>query len=363
MSFHFIHTADLQIGKKFGQFPPNIASRLQDARFEIVKKIAELAIERDVEAILVAGDCFETISVSDATLRRFKAITENFRGKWILLPGNHDHAGVESPWIRLRKLNLPDNIIIVDESKPFKLNDKTVILPAPLQRKQEATDLTKWFDTCDTDKELIRVGLAHGSVKEFSKDSHAKNPIATDRCERAHLDYLALGDWHGHKQISEKMWYAGTPEPDRFRDNEPGYVLDVRIDQAGDQPQVEPVPVAQYRWKTKSIDVLSGDEVKKIYADKDLGGTVLELELSGTVNLATSASIAEDCEELRARVLYLDLKKDKLCLEPSPSDFDAINASGFIGTAFDKLKEMKSESAKKALSILYRLYQQHKGKS
>ena len=72
MSFRFIHTADLQIGKKFGQFPANIASRLQDARFEIVEKIAELAIERHAEAILVAGDCFDTISVSNETLRRFK---------------------------------------------------------------------------------------------------------------------------------------------------------------------------------------------------------------------------------------------------------------------------------------------------
>lgn len=361
MSFRFIHTADLQIGKKFGQFPANIASRLQDARFEIVKKIAELAIERHAEAILVAGDCFDTISVSNETLRRFRVMTKKFRGKWILLPGNHDHAGAESPWNRLRKLNLPDNIVIVDEPKPFMFENKAVILPAPLQRKQEVTDLTNWFNTCDTDEGLIRVGLAHGSVESFSKDKHT-NPIATDRCEQAQLDYLALGDWHGCKQISERMRYAGTPEPDRFRDNKPGYVLDVRIDHAGDQPQVEPIRVAQYHWEKKSIDILSGDEIKKIYADKNLYSTVLELELNGTVNLATSASIAEDCEELRARVLYLGLI-DLLCLEPRPSDFDALNASGFIGSAFNKLQGMQSEPAKKALSLLYYLYHHNKEKS
>lgn len=363
MSFHFIHTADIQIGKKFGQFPDNIASKLQDARFEIVKKIAELATERNADAILVAGDCFETTSVSDKTLRSFKVMTEKFRGKWILLPGNHDHAGAESPWTRLRKLKLPDNIVIVDEAKQFIFDSKAVILPAPLQRKQEVSDLTEWFDTYDTNKELIRVGLAHGSVESFSKDKHAINPIATDRCERACLDYLALGDWHGHKKISEKMWYAGTPEPDRFRDNEPGYVLDVKINHAGTPPQVEPIKVAQYRWETKSINVLVGDEVKKISDNKGYDGTILELELNGTVDLATSASISEDCEELRARVLHLDLKKDKLYLEPSSSDFDALNVSGFIGIAFNKLKGMQSEPAKKALSLLYQLYQKNKGES
>ena len=80
MSFHFIHTADLQIGKKFGQFPDNIASKLQDVRMEVVKKIAELATKRNADAILIAGDCFETISVSDETLRRFRVMTEGFWG-------------------------------------------------------------------------------------------------------------------------------------------------------------------------------------------------------------------------------------------------------------------------------------------
>ena len=83
MSFHFIHTADLQIGKKFGKFPDNIASKLQEARLEVVKKIAELATKHNVDAVLVAGDCFETISVSDNTLRRFKFMTEGFNGKWV----------------------------------------------------------------------------------------------------------------------------------------------------------------------------------------------------------------------------------------------------------------------------------------
>ena len=233
-----------------------------------------------------------------------------------------------------------------------------LILPAPLQRKQEAIDLTQWFDTYDTNKELIRVGLAHGSVRQFSRNK-CINPIAIDRCERARLDYLALGDWHGYKQISEKMWYAGTPEPDRFHDNEPGYVLDVKIDYAGAAPQVEPIKVAQYRWEKKSINVLFGDEVKKISDNKGSDGTILELELMGTVDLARSASLADDCKVLDARVLYLKLI-DKLCLESSSSDLDTINASGFIGSAFDKLKGMQSEPAKKALSLLYQLYHKHK---
>ena len=363
MSFHFIHTADLQIGKKFGQFPDHIALKLQDARMEVVRKIAELATECNADAILVAGDCFETISVSDETLRRFRVMTEKFSGKWVLLPGNHDYAAAESPWSRLKRMGLPNNITIADEPEQVTINDHVVILPAPLKRRQEVVDLTEWFDEHPTDENVIKVGLAHGSVEGILPDSNSiKNPIAADRCEKARLDYFALGDWHGCKEISEKTWYAGTPEPDRFRDNMPGYVLDVKISHAGASPKVEPVPIANYFWQTKDIEILPNnvDEVSKIFADDNLRRTVLKLKLSGTVDLATSAAIEESCKELGARVVHLDLI-DELLIEPSSSDFDGLDTSGFVGIAFDKLKAMQSDKAKRALSLLYSLYHQNKG--
>ena len=359
MSFHFIHTADLQIGKKFGSFPDNIALKLQDARMDMVKEIAKQATSLNVDAILVAGDCFETISISDETLRRFKAMTENFSGKWVLLPGNHDYAAAESPWSRLKRMNLPNNIVILDEPKLFVIDSKAVILPAPLKRKQEVVDLTEWFDAHDTDKNIVRIGLAHGSVEGASLSTN--NPISAHRCKKARLDYLALGDWHGHKKISEKTWYSGTPEPDSFTKNEPGYILNVKIDHAGALPQVDPISISKYCWKTEEIDIFTGDEVKKIFASKDLDHTVLKLELSGTVDLATHTSIDEDLKELRARLLHLELT-DKLSVEPSSSDFDELNASGFVDIAFKKLKAMQSDQVTtRSLSLLYSLYRQNKG--
>ena len=61
----------------------------------------------------------------------------------------------------------------------------------------------------------------------------AANPIDGERAARARLDYLALGDWHGTLEIAPRTWYAGTPEPDRFRANDAGNVLLVELDDAG----------------------------------------------------------------------------------------------------------------------------------
>ena len=224
--------------------------------------------------------------------------------------------------------------------------------------------MTEWFDGHQTSENMIRVGLAHGSVEGIlPESSNMANPIAADRCNKARLDYLALGDWHGYKKISEKTWYAGTPEPDRFPPNEPGYVLDVRISHAGALPKVEPVPIANYFWKTKDIEILPNnvDEVSKIFDDDDIQRTVLKLKLRGIVDLATSAAIEESCKELEARVVHLELIDDELLIEPSSRDFEGLDVSGFVGGAFDKLKAMQSDEAKRALSLLYSLYHKNKG--
>jgi DNA repair exonuclease SbcCD nuclease subunit len=42
------------------------------------------------------------------------------------------------------------------------------------------------------------------------------NRITLERLPSSEIDYIALGDWHGIKQVNQKVWYSGTPEIDRF---------------------------------------------------------------------------------------------------------------------------------------------------
>ena len=178
MTIRFLHTADLQIGKPFGQFPPEIAGTLRAARFDTLKRIALLAGDRGVDAVLVAGDCFDDIAVSDETLRRFKVALEPFGGVWIVLPGNHDPAIAKSPWTRLRRLSLPCNVIIADEPKPIPVGDKAVVLPAPLRRRRDAADLTEWFDTAVTeDTRSRRPGSRLGSGI-FARGQRGRQPCS-----------------------------------------------------------------------------------------------------------------------------------------------------------------------------------------
>ncbi len=82
-----LHTADLHLGKKLGK-----ASRL-DEQCDIVKEIADIADERDVDVILIAGDIFDaSVPPSDAERVFYKSIlTLSERGRAVIaLAGNHD---------------------------------------------------------------------------------------------------------------------------------------------------------------------------------------------------------------------------------------------------------------------------------
>ena len=114
-----LHTADWQIGRVFSQFEPDDASALFEARFKVVERLAAIAAERKVDAVLVAGDVFDLQTVSDKTIRRMFNAMQGFAGPWLLIPGNHDSALGESVWSRAARLGaVPSNVVCCLEPVP-----------------------------------------------------------------------------------------------------------------------------------------------------------------------------------------------------------------------------------------------------
>lgn len=358
--FRFIHTADLQIGKGFGQFDRDVSSKLSEARLKVVEKIAQLATANAVDAVLVAGDCFDSIGIGGNTLRKFRNAMAEFTGKWLLLPGNHDPLNKGSSlWAQFEK-HIPANVILIKEPKPIPIGG-AVILPAPLLHKHTSEDLSSWFDTAKTEQSAIRIGLAHGSVTGYLPElDNPNNPIDPNRAKSAALDYLALGDWHGYQKIDQRTYYSGTPEPDRFKDNDPGQVLMVEIAHAGAVPRVEKIPVAQYRWSEQTVDIFPDgvDNLQRVLADSR-ANEVLKLKLVGTIDLKTDSLCDELCAELKAKVTYLEIDKNGLDIEVKDGDFDNLELSGTtVKRAVTELRAMDNQVARRALSLFYSLYRE-----
>src|ERR1035437_10328239 len=131
-----------------------------------------------------------------------------YNGPWVLLHGNHVPALSESPWTRIERFGRPANVILALAPETILLaNVRLAVLPAPLTRKNEPDDVTRWMDAAETPVGSVRVGLAHGSISNRLPEGDAKNEIADNRAASAKLDYLALGDWHGTTEIAPRTWY------------------------------------------------------------------------------------------------------------------------------------------------------------
>ncbi|MCS6912126.1 MAG: DNA repair exonuclease [Myxococcales bacterium] len=367
-----MHSADWQIGKAFRDIATDDgdkAALLRAQRLRTVGRIAQIAAEQAVDAVLVAGDVFDTLAVSDETLRRTLEALAGFCGPWLLLPGNHDPALAESPWTRLQRMGLPPHVHLLTEPRPVLLHHRLAVLPAPLCRRHEAVDVTEILDAMDTPEGAVRVGLAHGSVRShLPQESEALNPIAPDRAERARLDYLALGDWHGTLQIGPRTWYAGTPEPDRFKDNDAGNVLLVSIDRAGAPPQVQRIPVGHFRWHQLQAQLHCRDDLGALEASlQNLGQPwdrhLLQLSLSGSIDLETGQALEQLLDQWRARFHLLRVQTDQLLQQPGEAELDHLCALGFLRDAVGELRRMQQDpdgaqrqEAQLALQILYAQY-------
>ena len=352
---HFLHTADWQIGRQYGQFETDDAALLAEARFDAVARIAALAAERQVDAVLVAGDVFDTQGVSDRTIRRLFAALAAYAGPRVMIAGNHDAALADSVWSRAAQLGcIPPNVRVPPRPGVVDLAAQNLaVLAAPLTQRHTYDDVTQAFDAMESEPGRIRVGLAHGSVAGRLPDTiDATNPIAPDRASRARLDYLALGDWHGCLSIDERTWYAGTPEQDRFRGNEPGYVLDVRIAAPGATPQVERVATGKYRWsawtETLSLPTDAQALAERLAALR--AEDVLRLELQGHVNVPTWEALqrAVDQAAAQARAVLPDFSG--LLLEPDDADLAQLGASGYVGEVATQLQAMQADPEQAAVA-------------
>lgn len=355
-----LHTADWQIGRQYGRFAADDAVAITEARISTVERIAALATQEAVQAVLVAGDVFDAQTVSERTIRRLFNATQGFSGPWIMLPGNHDAALAESVWSRAVRMGaVPANVHLALEPgvMPF-VELGLALLVAPLTQRQTYHDLTEWFDATETAPGLLRIGLAHGSVQGIlPEDIDSPNPIAPNRAQRARLDYLALGDWHGFKQIDERTFYSGTPEQERFKDNGSGQVVLVDIPGAGQLPAVETRVVGQYRWQqwTEHLAVASDLEqlLERIEALPE--NAVLSITLTGQVDLAAQQRLIEALSVAEARHRSVQCDMAELRLEPTDDDVAALHADGYVGEVIADLREQQAESsqvARDALAIL-----------
>ncbi|WP_437986630.1 metallophosphoesterase family protein [Sorangium sp. So ce117] len=367
----FLHTADLQLGMPFGKIPGDAGAKLRERRLDVIDKLGEVARANRADFVLVAGDFFDANNARDRLVQQVLSRVRQAKVPFLVLPGNHDHAGAGSVYAHpCFHKECPENLVVLDRREPVPvLGGRAVILPAPLHRKRELGDPTAHLTPelgADEVRNAIRIGVAHGSMLDVARDLDGRTPnrIATDRAERAHLDYLALGDWHGMKRISDRTWYSGAPEPTSFKQNESGFALLVEIATHGVVPEVQPISVGITRWLVHEETTQGADDVQRLREWFD----ALEAPQDALVRLTLDGALAradmEALEQLLARMSnrLLHLEHDlRVRTWLTDNDLATVAVDGAVRSTIDRLRSVASSpapqarAATRALLTLHRL--------
>ena len=345
MIARFIHTADWQLGKNYDRIAdPDKKARLRRERIEVIARIGAAAEAHQAEFILVAGDLFDSPTATKETVVNALSAIGKLHIPVIAIPGNHDHGGPAGLWdqkfFRDQQLQLAPNFTILLEAVPYE-TPTAWILPCPLLRRSESSDLTAWIREAELSARINDgkpvVLLAHGGTQSFGSyddeegEGTASNRIELDRLPAGLVDYVALGDWHGTKEIKPWAWYSGTPEPDRFNkgnDHSPGNVLAVEVERGG-APQVQVKPTTGLGWHNVAFDFTDDtsfeafqERVTELIANRT-GDDLLQVDLSGSLGLAAASRLGDFLETLDARLLRLKLRDDTR-ITPTQAEIDGL---------------------------------------
>lgn len=244
----FLHTADWHVGKTLRG-----RSRADEHR-AVLREITEIADDRAVDAVLVAGDLFDTAAPSPESEKIvYEALLRLAAGREVVvIAGNHDNPRrlqAVAPLLELGRVRSLGAIARPDEGGVIEMESKSgerariALLPFVSQRgiiraealmgqdadqhsAEYAERLARIVERLcgDTDPDAIHLlvghAMAHGGVFGDSKLGGGERSAHTvfaysvpTTAFPAHLHYVALGHLHREQKLEGRcpVHYCGSP--------------------------------------------------------------------------------------------------------------------------------------------------------
>ena len=314
----FLHIADAHLDTPFYGREEWLRRKLRDACRQAFRSAAELAIERKVHAVLIAGDLFDNDILSFTTERFLPEAMAELREAGIPVfyaTGNHDPGRKN---YRARQIPWPENVCLFTGSQPetVKISDAqgnqlAWLTGAGHIGSHDSTNLAERFDQARSD--LPHVALLHAYVVSArgasEHDSYA--PCSRQDLERGAFDYWALGHIHLRQQVFPEVpaWYPGNIQGRNPKETGPKGALLVTIEK-GSAPQTEFVPLAPIVWdfvqlpcppEEQSFDSLTNELAKLIHPKLNLEDDaehLVRVDLTGQSRIAPDLNAPDNLQEL-----------------------------------------------------------------
>jgi exonuclease SbcD len=279
-SFSFIHTADLHLDSPFECIQaedPKIANMLRNATFRAFENVINLAIQKGVDFLIVAGDVYDGLDRSLRAQWQFYQMLRRAAEAGIqcfVAHGNHDplsgwEAGLAVP-NGVHRFHGDDVQRIAVKRDGQEL---AYIYGISYPSREINESLTPRFSRKNSkDNSPFAIGVLHCNVGGAPEhDNYA--PCTMDDLTACGMDYWALGHIHSRKVLRESepcIIYPGNTQGRSVRElGERGCYL-VRVDETG-HVDAEFMTTDVVRWFMEDIsitDMPTLDTLMNVLADR-----------------------------------------------------------------------------------------------
>lgn len=318
MEIKFIHTADLHLGKKFLSLESQeISEKLNEHMLKSFSKICEVATEKDVDLLLIAGDLFDYYNPIKKIVKRVNEGFKKLKGrdiKVIICPGTHDGYFYKDSIYRNNQFE--DNVFIIKESKfstPKEIGTKS----GKVLIYSVALDPTISKPYLEKIKRIsipgIHLGIFHGTLLDGIPWEVKKRyfPIKKEELISMDMDYIALGHTHNFKEIRDNnrliAAYSGSPFHLNFSDKLEKGIFLVTLENG--ESRLQKIKISDILWEEKEIDCtkLTNNEIKSEIEKLEDKNLILNLSLVGQPSeFIKTDEILESLRNLFFNLLIID---------------------------------------------------------
>ena len=260
----FIHIADVHLDTPFAGRSDEVRNRLRQASRDALARCAGLAVDEQVDAVLIAGDLFDRTHLSFETERFLMArLRELARAdvQVVYATGNHDPGSA----VRSGGLDWPGNVTVIDGDEPVAV---TILgrdgMPAGHvvgvghANGRVAADLSRRLQPV-SGSALPQVALLHTLVTSVAGSSAHRRyaPSELERLRGAGFHYWALGHVHRRQELSVRppVHYCGNLQGRDPRETGAKGGLLVDMSDPG-HPVIEFRELSPVRWERLAVETL-----------------------------------------------------------------------------------------------------------
>lgn len=273
MSVTFVHAADLHLGsplRAVEDASPSFAERLNRATYEAFQRVIDIAVEHEVDFVVVAGDLYDrearSVAANQFLVDQFERLADAEIPCYVV-HGNHDPLGDGA-----EKLDLPANVSVFGteevESAYYPDGDgpEARILGQSYGSRHESGSL--YYHYTPDDQSVPNIGVLHTGL---DPDGRRYAPCSLDDLGTKAIDYWALGHIHRTELFDgAPAAYPGIPQGRHAGELGVGGCLLVTVERDA-EPDVEFVPTSPIVWHEHEIDIgdVAADQTLRNISDAE----------------------------------------------------------------------------------------------